>query len=64
MNFSIFDDNHAPDGAAVSLAYYGAKFENVTFRSNAESAIRVSLLLPTLVVKTWLHMASAKTFLM
>ena len=40
---SIFDNNHASDGAAMNLAFYSAKFDNVTFRNNVESAIRVSL---------------------
>ena len=41
-NCSVFDGNHAADGAAVSLAHYSAKFDNVTFRSNKESTVRVS----------------------
>lgn len=42
-NCSIFDNNRAVDGAAMNLAYYSAKFDNVTFMNNMESAIRVSL---------------------
>ena len=41
--YSIFDGNLATDGAAMNLAYYSARFSNVTFRNNKESAIRVSL---------------------
>lgn len=40
--YSVFDGNHASDGAAMNLAYYSAKFDNVTFRNSTESAIRVS----------------------
>ena len=43
INCSIFDNNRAADGSAMNLAYYSAKFDNVTFRNNMESAIRVSL---------------------
>ena len=39
---SIFDGNRAPDGAAINAAHYGAKFDNVTFKNNRESTIRVS----------------------
>lgn len=41
-SFSIFDGNRAPDGAAINAAHYGAKFDNVTFKNNRESTIRVS----------------------
>ena len=43
MHRSIFDGNCAADGAAVNLAYYSAKFTNVTFSNSIESTIRVSL---------------------
>ena len=43
MHNSIFDGNHAADGAAVNLVHYSVKFDNVTFKNNKESAIRVSL---------------------
>lgn len=39
---SIFDGNIATDGAAMNLINYGAKFHNVTFKGNRESAVRVS----------------------
>ena len=43
MIYSIFDGNRAANGAAMNLAHYSVKFDNVTFRNNKESAIRVSL---------------------
>ena len=43
MHCSLFDGNLAADGAAVNLAYYSAKFANVTFSNSIESTIRVSL---------------------
>ena len=44
----MFDGNHASDGGAMNLAYYSAKFDNVTFRNSTESAVRVSLYVRTL----------------
>ena len=41
-NYSIFDGNRAPNGAAMNLAYYSIKCDNVTFKNNKESTIRVS----------------------
>lgn len=41
INYSIFDGNHATDGAAINMAHYSAKFDNVTFKNNRESTIRV-----------------------
>ena len=43
MHCSVFDGNYAADGAAMNVAHYSAKFDNVTFSNNTESAIRVSL---------------------
>ena len=40
--FSVFDGNIAADGSAINIAYYSARFENVTFSRNKESAVRVS----------------------
>ena len=41
---STFEGNVAADGAAMNLILYGAKFHNVTFKNNRESAVRVSSL--------------------
>ena len=38
----MFDGNLAPDGAAMNIAHYSAKFTNVTFKNNRGSTIRVS----------------------
>ena len=39
---SEFDGNTAPSGAAINLAYYNARMDNVSFRNHHGSAIRVS----------------------
>ena len=39
---STFESNVADYGAAMNLYLYGAKFYNVTFKDNRESAVRVS----------------------
>ncbi|XP_065904297.1 uncharacterized protein [Dysidea avara] len=36
----VFDGNIAADGSAINIAYYSARFENVTFSRNKESAVR------------------------
>ena len=43
--YSIFDGNTAADASAINLAFYSAKFDNVTFGNNRESAVRVSQVL-------------------
>ena len=41
----MFDGNLAPDGAAMNIAHYSAKFTNVTFKNNRGSTIRVSFVI-------------------
>ena len=47
--YSLFDGNHGADGAAINLAYYNVKFDNVTFSNNVGSAVRVSKIISHLV---------------
>ena len=38
----MFEDNVATDGAAMNLIRFSARFYNVTFKNNKQSAVRVS----------------------
>ncbi|XP_065906983.1 uncharacterized protein [Dysidea avara] len=37
----IFDSNLGADAAAINIAYYNARFDNVTFRNNIGTTVRV-----------------------
>ena len=40
----MFDSNYGADAAAINLAFYNARFGNVTFKNNTGgSAVRVSM---------------------
>ena len=44
LSYSVFDSNYGADAAAINLAFYNVQFfDNVTFRNNTRSAVRVSI---------------------
>ena len=40
--YSNFDSNFGAGAAAINIAYYNARFNNVTFRNNTGTTVRVS----------------------
>ena len=40
---SLFDSNFGAGGAAISIAYFNARFDNVRFRNNIGTAVQVSV---------------------
>jgi len=40
---SLFDSNFGAEAAAIEIAYYNARFDNVTFRNNIGTAVQVSV---------------------
>jgi len=42
---STFEGNSGSGGAAINLAYYNARFDNVNFTNNIGSTLRVSMIM-------------------
>ena len=62
--YSKFDNNFGADAAAINIAYYNARFNNVAFSNNTGTAVRVSFIItvPVFCILKCMELSQANCF--